>query len=248
MSPSERFQQLFSWDLDEYQGDFSRIRNGGRFYNYGVTNGKPIKKHPFGIRALVANIWTPCLLIYEEAMGRFKVDRLATSEEDQVHRQDAFINGGEPIQYKIRDDYPDFNAVRFQPYISFSPNLTRKEGRDFCGLRDHTTQYHYAAIWGGTEFERIYRIDSSEFFEKVQELDSQWDKSLPIKGKWRGPNGIEVHHIKHDTENFSKINFYIPPRLFNSLVDHEIPAKHRKLLNILYGEMWKQVTRKHIIF
>lgn len=242
MSVMDRFNELYRWDLGSRSGDFTRIRVGGRF----ITLGSSLENQPFGIRLLVSGIWTTCLFVYEERQGRFKIDRLATPYEDKELRQDAFLELEGPIQYKIREDRVDYPCVRFQPCYGLSDART-EDGRDYKGLRDHTTNYNYAAIWSNGGFEKIHRVDSQEFWEKVEQLEQDWGhRELPLYGNWSREDGAQVWHQKKES-NYTKYNFYIPPRLFTTLETKEISSDHSSQLNKFYRAAWNKVVNDHIL-
>jgi len=243
MKPIERFKELYEWSLARYNADFTRIRIGNRFFTYGEA----VKGEPFGIRTLISSIWTLCLLIYEEqALSRIQIDRLATAEEDRELRQDAFVNGNVPIQYKIRNkSYPDFPCVRLQPFHGFNSSQT-SDGRDYLGLQAHTTEYNYAAIWEHGGFTKIHRIKSSDFWNEVQKLDQDWArKPVPLFEAWSRGDGAQVRHQKSE-QNYTKYNFYLPPHLFESLETVQISSRGQAALRKMYEISWNWVAEKYI--
>ena len=243
--PQDRFEELFQWNLDKYHPQLIRCRK--RYFSYGQT----IKDAPFGVRALVADIWTTILLIMEEAKGNLVIDRMATLEEDIHQKIDVWSQYGDeilPEQFKIRDKYLDFNCVRFQPCHGIGHEKT-EDGRDYVCLRDQTTHYHRSAIWLQGRFRRIHRVRSDEFWEKVQQLDSDWgQKPLSASNRtWRRESdGSEVKWHKNEGEDFHKYNFYIPPESFKTLETEEISLKQCHLMLKFYKWAWDHVRDTYI--
>lgn len=237
----ERFVEIFRWNLESYSPQYLRIKNGDQFYNLNPT----LAKQPSGIRLLVTNIWTTSLLSYQEAQGCFQIERAATPEEDKEHGIDVLLNLGFS-QYKIRQwGYPDFGAVRFQPCYGLDHPET-KDGRDYRCLRDYRTQHHFSALYDDN-FDVVYRVDSSEFWDKVQQLDADWNRT-PLNAEnrhWKRADGAEVLWQKKEA-NYHKYNFYLPPKGFDSLVEFKVSERHGHLLQSFYKKVWGYVKDTYI--
>ncbi len=238
-----RFEELFQWNLQKYSGDFIRITNGDQFFDLDTPE---LAKKPFGIRTLVSNLWTACLTTYLEKQGVFEVSRMATLEEDKEEGIDLLLTCGFS-QFKIRQlAYPDFGAVRWQPCYGLGhPNT--EEGRDWKTLKGGKTVYYFSALYDGWGFTKVLRVDSAEFWDKAQQLDKDWAQT-PLNADerhWSRPDGAEVVWQKKES-NYHKYNFYLPPKLFDTLVEFKIPEVKREALQKFYNKAWRYVKNTYM--
>lgn len=149
---------------------------------------------------------------------------------------DEFI----PIAFKIRvcPFNRDIHLAKYKPFWGVDSDRT-VVGRDFICVTSSPIQQYYVAVKKNDQFDEIYRISKLKLKSIVTELDENWheghneiknslvphkeltskknnffmEKKL-FKGKgsikmWSTPSG-EVWWHKNQSENFSKVNYYIP--------------------------------------
>lgn len=214
MDMLERFKELYYLTFDDKKPEFYAETNRIRTGKFTYTLGNSLAKDMFHMRAVISGIWTVCLLVYQEKLGHFRVDRMATLDEDQNKGQDAFTSLG-PIQYKIRENYEDLICARYQPYQSIE---NRKVGRDFKALNSETDTVNcvITAVWDKDRISKIHLVDPKKLLIKVKELDLLWNNAhIAVKRKKVYADLGEVHHISQKSENYSKIIFFIPPSIFD---------------------------------
>jgi len=135
-----------------------------------------------------------------EKLGHWKIERYATSEEDQEELVDLYVEYPDkpgiikPVQFKVRTDpkYRDFIVARYQPCYGLDHEVVNDprqgktcNGRDWRGLLNKKSfRYYVATLSKDRIFDEISWCKSDVLCRRVKELDTLWEE-VTVKNKFK---------------------------------------------------------------
>ena len=147
------------------------------------------------------------------------------------------VNKTVNIQFKTRHDkWQDLPICRFQPFRGIE-NCTI--GRDFKSIMSDKNEFYFVATQNSTkQYEKVSITKTSKIKKLIQEAEVEWfpneepwqfftgeiynkylDKKIRNHKIKTASNGVEAWFKKNHTEEFGKINLYIPVQHVDKIVE-----------------------------
>ena len=147
------------------------------------------------------------------------------------------FNDAVNIQFKTRHDkWQDLPICRFQPFRGIT-NCTI--GRDYKSIVSDKNKFYFVATQNSTkQYDKVSITETSKIKKLLQEAESEWfpneepwqffteeiynkyiDKKIRNHKLKTASNGVQAWFKKNHTENFGKINLYIPVEYVDKIVE-----------------------------